>query len=194
MPAFHCAKTIVDRYNIVNHGFNTRSVSFSSSFDDAYGYGAFGVRVEDIDALKLFVMDCNVDLDQDFSKYDGIKYRYAEYRPWNYEIFNVRKLNQLSRTACYNDQILEVSSTGLHRINQRAVEQYVIPFWRSVFYIDYSLFDPDCPRDCVVLSYVDCNNRGTIYATPVEQFFRNRDRLRIIIDRKTLLDHAYLLN
>lgn len=96
---YHGTKSESSRNSIIESGFTGSSVFLSESEYDAEGYGRFIVRVYDINSLNLKEIVPGEDsFDRDnYSEYDGIKYRYDKYRPYNYEIYNILKLNKLKR-------------------------------------------------------------------------------------------------
>lgn len=153
--AYHCAKNILDRYSIIKNGFRGNSIYFSESFVDAVGYGAFGIRVFNLDSLNLYIMDSNVDFNQDFSSYDGIKYRYSVAHDWNYEIYNMSKLNSLKRESGYlyswDWTPVNTSYRGMDVVLEDELFN-LKPRRECRFYADYSLFNdaavPGCAAYC----------------------------------------------
>lgn len=153
--AYHCTKNILDRCSIIKNGFQGNSIFFSESFVDAVGYGAFGTRVFNLDSLNLFIMDSNVDFNQDFSSYDGIKYRYSAAHDWNYEIYNTSRLNGLRREAGYlytSDWTpVDTSYRGMYAVLEDELVN-LKPRREYRVYADYSLFNdasvPGCAAYC----------------------------------------------
>lgn len=131
------SKEILD--DIINNGFNKDSVFFSEDLYDAQGYGRFVVAVKGIDSLQLYTLDKDeidnlskvVEQVKATRNYDGVKYRYAEDRPYNYEIFDMANLNKLERTDAtnvggpYNESCIDESKIKDHLFDrgEKAIEE-----------------------------------------------------------------------
>lgn len=104
--AYHGTKDSNIAKDILENGFKGDSIFLSEDEYDAQGYGWYTIKVEDIDSLNLYVLDGD-ELDKinavaedvkNTRNYDGIKYRYSDEHPYNYEIFDIVNLNKLPRS------------------------------------------------------------------------------------------------
>ena len=90
---------------ILKDGFKGESVFFSDDKYDAEGYGGYIVGVKDINSLSLYelskdeLLNINEVIEniKSTGNYSGVKYRYSEDRPYNYQIFDIVNLNKLER-------------------------------------------------------------------------------------------------
>lgn len=97
---YHGTKSQSSRDLIIKEGFNSDSVFLSESKEDAEGYGRFIIAVYDVNSLNIKEIIPGKDSfdKNNYNKYDGIKYRYDDNHAYNYEIYNISKLNDLKRT------------------------------------------------------------------------------------------------
>lgn len=91
--------------SILQNGFTKNPVDFSDDEYDAQGYGYYTVKVKNIDTLNLYELNSQevrkineiADQVKASKEYDGIKWRYSRNHPYQYEIYNLQKLNTLPR-------------------------------------------------------------------------------------------------
>lgn len=91
--------------SILQNGFTKNPADFSDDEYDAQGYGYYTVKVKNIDTLNLYELNSQevrkineiADQVKASKEYDGIKWRYTRNHPYQYEIYNLQKLNTLPR-------------------------------------------------------------------------------------------------
>lgn len=111
--AYHGCKSKMVMNNIINNGFNTKSVFLSEDIYDANGYGNFLIKV-DISNLNLKFIS-NKDMKDDwynrnkYKDYDGIAYNYGD-RATQFEIYNIDKLNNNEKLYIGNLKIKNFDS------------------------------------------------------------------------------------